>query len=97
MRFDSVATLRKLLANMERDLGLDDLNEAQRDVLYAAQLLGHESASVTIAQLRGHELTQDLPRATFFRALRNLVEQGYLLQGANRFAGYIVAGGKLDD
>lgn len=64
---------------MERDLGLDDLSAVELDVFLAARsVASKEDAILTTTQLRSHELVSDFPPATYHRALRSLVERGYL-------------------
>ena len=77
-RFGKVAALQTLLLGMERDLGLDDLSAAQRKILYATQLIQEEKTGAPLSEMITHPLLSDLSRATFYRALKSLVEDGYL-------------------
>lgn len=88
MSIQSVAALRALLAEMEHDVGIFDLSQHQKDILYAAQLLSQNQSSVSAKSLQEHALTKDLPRATFFRNLSALVDLGYLSHCGTKFAGY---------
>lgn len=64
---------------MERDLGLDDLSSTELDIFLAAQSLGGKRGEViTTNDLRSHELVSAFPPATYHRALRALVDRGYL-------------------
>lgn len=86
-----IADLRQLLREMERDLGLGELSRPEADVLYAAAQKGDASAGVTLVELQDHPLLKDMPRATFFRALRNLVDLGLMKKlGDEKRAGYSV-------
>jgi uncharacterized membrane protein len=73
-----MAALRALLESMEQELGLDDLSEAEKSVLYAVELLGEEGGEVPLAQITKHSLVARLSRPTFYRALRQLVNEGVL-------------------
>lgn len=88
MSIQSVASLRALLADMEHDVGLFDLSQHQKDILYAAQLLTQSADSVSTKSLQEHALTKDLPRATFFRNLSSLVDLGYLSHCGTKHQGY---------
>lgn len=91
MSIQSVAALRALLADMENDVGLCDLSQHQKDILYAAQLLSQSASSVSTKSLQDHALTKDLPRATFFRNLSTLVELGYLSHCGTKHQGYRIS------
>ncbi|PUB13094.1 hypothetical protein [Yoonia sediminilitoris] len=75
---EKLARLKHLLLGMERDLGMDGLSTVQRDIVYAATLLSETSRTLTTENLRQHELLDDVSRSAFFRALKELVENGYL-------------------
>lgn len=75
-----IAALRDMLHGMETDLGLESLSPTQRDVYYAASLLVNEGAQLTASTLQDHRLTKHLSRPTFFRSLKWLVSNGYLIK-----------------
>ena len=78
-KFEALCNLRSLLRSMERDLGLEDLSNAELDVFLAAQSYCQDTDTiVTSNQLRTHQLVSDSPPATYHRALRALVERGFL-------------------
>ncbi len=78
-KFEAICNLRSLLRTMERDLGLDHLSTPELDVFLAAQSICEDETSiVTSSQLRNHQLVSVFPPATYHRALRALVERGYL-------------------
>ncbi|NIZ62860.1 hypothetical protein DL239_17970 [Sedimentitalea sp. CY04] len=72
--------LRKLMLDMERSVGLQDLSSAERDIYYAATELSEAHGGVTTSYLLKHVLVADVSRPTFFRALKSLVSRGYLIQ-----------------
>ncbi len=78
-----LAALRHLLHEMEQELGLDVLSPVQRDVLYAAHLLSENSDTFTTAQLRRHAMVLNVPKPTFFRVLKALLENGHIIQGTD--------------
>ena len=84
-KYSALENLRALLRSMERDLGLEDLSAVELDVFLAAQSVASEDdALLTSAQLRNHELVEDIPPATFHRALKSLVQRQpfYALKGS---------------
>lgn len=86
-----VADLRQLLREMEHDIGIGHLSRPEADVLYAAAQKRETSDCVTVAELQEHPFVKDMPRATFFRALRNLVELGFMRKlGHEKRSGYTV-------
>ena len=78
-RFGKVAALQAMLLGMERELGLDDLSAAQKKILYATQLIQEEKTRAPLSEMITHPLLSDLSRATFYRALKALVKDGYLM------------------
>ncbi len=78
--------LRKLMLSMERSLGLESLSPVERDIYYAANELCEDSEYIRTVGLIEHTLLESVSRPTFFRALKSLVEKGYLSQcdSANR-------------
>jgi hypothetical protein len=84
--FESVARLRQLLFGMEQALGIDKLGAAHRNIVYAATLIAQKRDVISTEEIREHELLRDLPRSTFFKALKEVVSAGYLThaEGAQR-------------
>lgn len=93
MKLNGIASLRALLADMEADLGLHELTEPQRDILYAASLLASEDEGVTTNALHQHRLVRGMTRSTFFRSLKALSDSGYLVSKAGRTGCYEVVVG----
>ena len=73
-----LAALRKMLWEMEVDLGLAKLSQHQRDVFYAACLVANDDKLVYSENIRQHPLLSLMARPTFYRALSELVEKGML-------------------
>ena len=78
-KYLALCNLRSLLRAMKQELGLDDLSSVELDVFLAAYSVAAKKDSVlTTTDLRSHDLVCDFPPATYHRALRSLVESGYL-------------------
>lgn len=75
---DRLARLRDLLWQMEVEVGLEQLSQSQRDVYYAACLVADEEKTLHSEQVRQHPMVKPMARPTFYRALRDLVLEGYL-------------------
>ncbi len=82
--------LRKLLLNMEKSMGLQDLSAVERDIYYAASDHAVTVGAVKTTTLQDHALLADVSRPTFFRALKSLQGKGYLEQCANSVRGYYI-------
>ncbi|WP_422071388.1 hypothetical protein [Tranquillimonas rosea] len=82
---DAVYELRKMLREMERDIGIDTLSETERDVFLAARNLSDSPGDfVESDAIRNHDLVRSTAQATFHRTLRALIDLG-LLKRANGF------------
>ncbi|QDI74957.1 hypothetical protein [Leisingera aquaemixtae] len=88
----SVFELRDMLFQMERDIGLDRLSPAERDVLLAAHALtSAPGAAVQSDQIRSHRLVQGIAQATYHRTLKSLLSMGLLERaGGSRAKRYVV-------
>jgi len=84
-KLSALFELRRMLRQMERDVGLDALSSSELDVFLAAHALtGMPGGSVTSDQIRRHELVRHMAQASYHRALRSLVALG-LLEKAEGF------------
>lgn len=78
-KLSTIASLRRILREMERDVGLQDLTEPEMEVFLAASALAGEGGAVVASdQIHKHELASGLAQATYHRALRSLVNLGFL-------------------
>ncbi|NRP13205.1 hypothetical protein XMM379_000641 [Aliiroseovarius sp. xm-m-379] len=75
-----LAELRKLLLEMEKAIGIQDLSATERDLFYAASDLSLTQRGVKTTNLQSHSLVANISRPTFFRTLKSLVNKGYLRQ-----------------
>ena len=74
--FQNYSSLISVLKQMETDLGLADLSEAERLVVAAISSLQEkldETEFVPTKAIMQHELCAKIPAPTFFRALKELL------------------------
>lgn len=76
--FDKLAILRSMLWQMEVEVGLETLSQHQRDLYYAACLVADEDQVIHTDEVRNHPMLAPMSRPTFYRALKELVEKGFL-------------------
>lgn len=74
-----LARLRDLLWQLEVEVGLEQLSQPQRDVYYAACLVADSDKVLHSEQVRHHPMVESMARPTFYRALKDLVQEGYLM------------------
>ena len=74
----SLAKLRNLLSGMEDDMGLNSLGPVQRNIVYALTLISQKHEPVETDELLTHKLLEGTSRSTFFRALKDVVDKGYI-------------------
>lgn len=87
----SVAQLRALLFDMEKSLGLVDLSPNERDVLYAINEVSSGSPKKARSEaIRSHPLAAAIPQATYHRALKSLVQRGFVAHAPDTRAGHYV-------
>jgi hypothetical protein len=98
-RFRSIAKLRKLIAEMEVELGLEDLSPVERDLLYAFICESPGAGSVvTTNDIRKNPIVRDMSDPTLYRYIASLVEKGVLALAPGRSRGaYLVSNCRLDD
>lgn len=96
-RFESVARLRDLLFGLEKDLGIDSLTPNELDILYAMRLLSDGDGQVVRSDaIRDHSLCSKIPRPTFHRSLRSLIEKGLVERAPKtRARAYVLASTEL--
>ena len=86
-----VGQLRALLLEMESSLGLTELSPSERDVLYAISAICDVDPSGAKSEaIRAHPLVVAIPPASFHRALRALIDQGYVQPAEHRRAGLYI-------
>ena len=88
----NVAQLRALLLGMERDLGLGDLSQNEKDVFYAVQSVIAGSEGIARSDdIKSHSLVFEMTQPTFHRSLKNLLARGLLAHAPSTKAGSYVA------
>jgi|SaaInl6LU_22_DNA_1037377.scaffolds.fasta_scaffold72802_2 hypothetical protein len=89
-KLDRYAELRTVLHAMEKDIGLGDSASAEKNILSAtAQLQNRKPAGsfVQSSEIKTHPLCAQIPDPSFFRALKKLLDDGYLSLPVNRKKG----------
>ncbi len=89
---DYAIEVRQLLRAMEVEVGLEVLSNKERDVLYAVRRLTEGRASARSEAIRAHPLVATMTHPTYHRALRSLVEKGYLDHAPETLAGAYIIG-----
>lgn len=93
----SVAQLRELLLGMEQELGIGELSQNEKDVLYAVQVAYNTGNGVARSDdIRNHMLLQSMTQPTFHRSLKSLVQKGYVGHAPNTKAGSYILFAKED-
>jgi DNA-binding MarR family transcriptional regulator len=89
----SVAQLRELLLGMEQELGIGDLSQNEKDVLYAVQVAMNPSSGVAKSDdIRNHMLLSQMTQPTFHRSLKSLIKKGFVGHAPQTKAGsYVLA------
>ena len=72
------------MQSMEADLGLKDLSQVERDIVYAAHDAADENGVFDASNVLDHELTKDIPKTTYHRAFKALLAQR-LIEPASGF------------
>lgn len=74
-RIEYYAQLRKLITQMEVDMGIADLTEIERKVISALVLISDGSNQpIHINQIRHHALLESMPLPSLYRAFQNLIK-----------------------
>lgn len=67
--------LRKVMQSMEADLGLRELTQIERDIVYAAHDAADEQGCFDASAVLAHELTRDIPKTSYHRAFKTLLDR----------------------
>jgi DNA-binding MarR family transcriptional regulator len=91
----SVAQLRELLLGMEQELGIGELSQNEKDVLYAVQVAHNSNHNVAKSDdIRNQVLLSTMTQPTFHRSLKSLIKKGLVGHAPNTKAGsYILVEG----
>ncbi len=86
-----LAELRKLMQSLERTQGLEELSPVERDIYFATGEISKSTEEIRTFGLIEHSFVRNVSRPAFFRALKSLVNKGYLSQSGNSNRGrYVV-------
>jgi uncharacterized membrane protein len=77
-KFNNLIDLVKIVTEMERDLGLDDISSSERNVLLAIADLANSEGIAKTKAILSHDLTVGISRPSIFRALAKLEKLGKL-------------------
>ena len=77
-KFNNLIDLVKIVTEMERDLGLDDISKSERNVLLAISDLENSEGVAKTKAILSHDLTVGISRPSIFRALAKLEKLGKL-------------------
>ena len=80
---------------MEADLGIDNLEQNERDLLAAIVDIQKDDGSSDSDALKSHTLISTQSKATFFRTLRSLQVKGYVAKRSGFGRGAYVLVGEL--
>ncbi|WP_109464919.1 hypothetical protein [Albibacillus kandeliae] len=96
-KLKSIVELTEMLRQMERDVGLDNLTQAERDVFLAAHRLTERPGDIVQSdQIRRHDLVCSIAQASYHRALRSLLALGLLERaGGARTKLYVVRSDRI--
>ena len=84
-QLDRLVDLKKIVNEMERDLGLNSLSAIEQNVLLAISDLQKTDGIAKTKSILSHNLTTKISRPSVFRTLNKLEEYGKLKK--NSFVG----------
>ena len=76
---------------MEEDLGLDELSEVERNVLYAIKDLEKEHGTAKTGDLLSHNFTSKMSRISVFRSLKALEKCKKIRRKSSKRGEYILS------
>ena len=88
---NTLIELKKLLTSMEEDLGLDELSEVERNVLYAIKDLEKEHGTAKTSDLLSHNFTSKMSRISVFRSLKALEQLKKIRRKSSKRGEYILS------
>ena len=83
MNLNELSKIRRLILQMEKDLGFAELSKNEIDILCAASDLWEKNSIIESAKLKKHMLTTSMKSATFHRALKSLLERNIMSHDKN--------------
>ena len=76
---------------MEKDFGLSELSEVERNVLYAIQDLEKEKGAAKTGDLLSHNFTSRMSRISVFRSLKSLEKLQKIERKSSKRGEYILS------
>jgi squalene cyclase len=89
--FETILALKKLMLLMEVDLGIDALSDDAKTLLVAISDVQNSDGSFISYAARNHELTKQMPHASYHRALKALIDNKFIkLHPENKKSHYVL-------
>ncbi|MCI5039415.1 MULTISPECIES: hypothetical protein [Donghicola] len=87
--YKQLAAMRELLYQLEQDMGLDDMSQNEKDILYAFHMLAESKAECDVhsESIRSHNTVRAMKHATYHRTLKRLLDQGFIEHAPQRKTG----------
>ncbi|SFQ77689.1 MarR family transcriptional regulator [Donghicola eburneus] len=85
-----LAAMRQLLFSLERELGLDDMNQHEKDIFYAFHTLAAQQSGekfISSESVRTYETVRKMKHATYHRAMKRLLDNGVIEHAPQRKSG----------
>ena len=79
--FDRLIDLKKIVSEMERELGLEALGTHEKSILLAVSDLENTKGKARTKDILSHKLTAGISRPSVFRALNKLEGLGNIKRG----------------
>lgn len=83
-----LAQLKSLTTDIERSIGLYDMGETERSILAAAADCADDNNIVRTSEIMEHKCVAHISRPTFFRVIKKLVNDDFLLHAPEEKVGY---------
>ena len=89
-KFNNLIDLVKIVSEMERDLGLSDISNAERKVLLAISDLENREGVAKTKAILSHQPTVGISRSSVLRALAKLEKVGKLSRNNKTNGTYVL-------
>ena len=88
-RISNLIDLKKVVQQLEKDLGLGSMSSHEKAVLLAISDLQQLDGAAKTKAILNHELTNSISRPSIFRALNKLEEHGKLKRVEGSHGSYL--------
>ena len=89
-RISNLIGLKKVVQQLEKDLGLGSMSSHEKAVLLAISDLQQLDGVAKTKAILDHELTTSISRPSIFRALKKLEEHGKLKRSGGSNGSYLI-------